>query len=127
MANRSRRVPFPFCQITLKAKKPVKDWYSRSFYRQRLKNIGIDLVRRRLKLGVSQTDLAQKIGVHPGTVANWEHSRTLPDVCWLPRIIEFLRYDPLKKNRLMQMFGRDPYHFCHSPLKTAKLQVKSWN
>jgi transcriptional regulator with XRE-family HTH domain len=45
---------------------------------------------------MSQADLAQKIGVHPETVANWEHSRTIPDVCRLQRIIEFLGYNPLE-------------------------------
>jgi len=94
--QRSRRVPFPFCQITLKAEKPLKDRYTKSFYRQRLKNIGAELSRRRLKLGMSQAYLAQKVGVHPETVANWEHSRTIPDVCRLPGIIEFIGYNPLE-------------------------------
>jgi DNA-binding transcriptional regulator YiaG len=94
--HRSRRVPFPFCQITLKAAKPLKDMYSKSFYRQQLKNIGAELSRKRLELKISQTELAKNVNKHAGTVANWEHSRSIPDICRLPRIIEFLGYDPLE-------------------------------
>jgi DNA-binding XRE family transcriptional regulator len=95
--NRSRTVPFPFYQITLKAEKSLKDRYTRFFYRRQLKNIGAKLQARRLELGVSQAELAQKVGVQTETVANWEHSRSIPDICRLPRIIEFLGYDPFEK------------------------------
>ena len=86
----------PFCQITLKAPKPLKDWYSKYFYRQQLKNIGAELNRKRQELGIRQTELAQKVGIRAETVANWEHRRSIPDICRLPMIIEFLGYDPLE-------------------------------
>jgi len=70
--------------------------YSKSFYRQQLKNIGTELSRKRLELRISQTELAQKVGICAETVANWEHRRSIPDICRLPRIIEFLGYDPLE-------------------------------
>ena len=94
--HRSRRVPFPFCQITLKAKKPLKDWCSRSLYRQRLKSVGSCILRKRLKSGISQASLTKRFNVKVETIQNWEHSRTIPDICRLPRIIEFLGYDPLE-------------------------------
>ncbi len=55
--------------------------------------------RKRLELGISQAELAQKIGIHAGTIANWEHSRLIPDICHLPRIIEFLGYDPFESGK----------------------------
>ena len=50
----------------------------------------------RVKLGISQTELAQKVGVHIETVANWEHSRSMPAICHLPKLIDFLGYDPFE-------------------------------
>ena len=73
----------------------MKDRYTKSFYRQQLKNIGAELSKKRLELRISQTELAQKVGICVETIANWEHSRTIPDVCYLPKIIEFLEYNPL--------------------------------
>jgi DNA-binding transcriptional regulator YiaG len=89
-------IPFPFCQITLKAEKPLKDRHTKSFYRQQLKNVGVELSRKRLELGISQMELARKVGVHAETIANWEHRCSIPDIGSLPRIIKFLGYDPLE-------------------------------
>jgi len=94
LSQRSRIVPFPFCQITLKAEKPLKDRYTKSFYRMKLKNIGAELSKKRLKLGISRKGLAQQIGVRLETIQNWEHRRSIPDICYLLRIIDFLGYDP---------------------------------
>ena len=93
---RSRRVPCPFCQITLKAPKPLKDRYTKSFYRQQLKNIGSELSRKRLQLGISQTKLAKKLDVRVETIQNWEHSRSIPDIRYLPQLMSFLGYDPFE-------------------------------
>ena len=89
-------VPFPFCQITLKAEKPLKDRYTKYFYRLQLKNMGAELSKKRLELGISQMELAQKVGVRVETIQNWEHCRTIPDICYLLRIINFLGYDPFR-------------------------------
>jgi DNA-binding XRE family transcriptional regulator len=94
--QRSRIVPFPFCQITLKAEKPLKDRYTKSLYRLQLKNIGADLKRKRLQSGLSQVELAEQVGIRVETVQNWEHGRSIPAICYLPRIIEFLGYDPME-------------------------------
>jgi DNA-binding transcriptional regulator YiaG len=94
--QRSGKVPFPFCQITLKAAKPLKDQYSKSFYKQQMSTIGSNLKNKRLQLRLSQLVLAQQFNVRVNTVANWEHSRSIPDICRLPKIIDFLGYDPLK-------------------------------
>ena len=89
-------VPFPFCQITLKAVKPLKDRYTKSFYRKQLKNVGSELSRKRLQQGISQTELAKQVGIRVETVQNWEHSRSIPAICYLQRLIEFLGYDPFE-------------------------------
>ena len=52
--------------------------------------------QKRLELGITQATLAKRLNVRPENVANWEHSRMLPDIRHLPKIIEFLGYNPLE-------------------------------
>jgi transcriptional regulator with XRE-family HTH domain len=61
--------------------------------------IGDNLKNKRLQLRLSQLVLAQQLNVRVNTVANWEHRRSIPDICRLPKIIEFLGYDPLETGR----------------------------
>jgi len=99
LSHRSRRVPFPFCQIKLKAQKPPKDWYGKASYRQQMKAIGATIKQKRIELGISQVALAKRLNVTIETIANWEHSRAMPDICRLPSIIEFLGYNPLETGK----------------------------
>jgi len=64
-----------------------------------LKTIGVDLKRRRLKLELSQAELAQQLNVRVETIQNWGYSRTIPAVCHLSKLIEFLGYDPLENGK----------------------------
>jgi transcriptional regulator with XRE-family HTH domain len=77
----------------------LKDRYTKSFYRLKLKNIGAELSKKRLKLGINQTELAQQIGVRLETIQNWEHRRSIPDIYYLRRIIDFLGYDPFEDTK----------------------------
>lgn len=99
LVNRSRRVPFPFCQVILKAQKPPKDWYSKSFYRQQMSTVWAIIKQKRLELGMTQSALAKRLNVGLENVANWEHNRMLPDVRHLPKIIEFLGYNPMETGK----------------------------
>jgi transcriptional regulator with XRE-family HTH domain len=45
-------------------------------------------------LGLRQSDVAERIGVHRGTLNTWENHRFTPQVRHLPRIVAFLGYDP---------------------------------
>jgi len=38
--------------------------------------------------------VAQKLGVHPATVGNWENGRSAPAIHLMPRVIRFLGYRP---------------------------------
>lgn len=57
--------------------------------------IGDHVRKRRLELGVSQKEVATRIGVTSFTVLNWEkrYTTTIP-VAVMPAIIAFLGYDP---------------------------------
>ena len=59
-----------------------------------LKRLGDHIRKRRLELGLFQREVAQRIRVTQGTVYRWEVNETTPPIRSLPRIIEFLRYDP---------------------------------
>jgi transcriptional regulator with XRE-family HTH domain len=42
-----------------------------------------------------QIEVAERLAVHVESVKNWERGATVPTVHQIPRIIEFLGYDPL--------------------------------
>jgi len=88
-ANRQHnpRVALPFCSITLTAQKPSK-------IPQNLQTLGDHIKKRRLELGLYQLQVAEAIGVDECTITNWEKNRTTPMLWALPKIIEFLGYDP---------------------------------
>lgn len=91
-------VPLPFCQITLKAEKPLKDRYSKSLYRLQLITVVATIKQKRLKLGISQAALAKRLNVGIETVANWEHSRTIPAICQgLLSFLSMTLWKPAKK------------------------------
>jgi len=49
------------------------------------------LVRRRAELGLSQTELARRLGVSQPTVARWESGEHVPEIGTLVRLAETLR------------------------------------
>jgi transcriptional regulator with XRE-family HTH domain len=49
-----------------------------------------------LDLGLSQRDVALRIGVDQTTVYNWETGTATPNLRAIPGVIRFLGYDPTK-------------------------------
>ena len=56
--------------------------------------LGEHLKNHRLQLAWRQKDVAQFLQVDDWTICNWENDKTSPPIRFLPRIIEFLGYDP---------------------------------
>ena len=56
--------------------------------------IGDHIRKRRLDLNLFQKDVAGILGVDTMTVNNWERNRSQPRLYLLPRIVEFLAYNP---------------------------------
>jgi transcriptional regulator with XRE-family HTH domain len=50
--------------------------------------------KRRLELELTQTQAAERLGVNPWTVLNWEKDHTEPRTESMPAIIRFLGYAP---------------------------------
>lgn len=63
-------------------------------YPKELKRLGDHVRRRRLDLGLSQREVARRIGVRRESVQQWELGYFRPTVSCLPGIIRFLGYDP---------------------------------
>jgi len=58
--------------------------------------IGATIKQRRLKMRMSQATLAKQLNVRAENIQNWEHSRTIPHICRLSKIIDFLGFDLLE-------------------------------
>jgi len=49
-------------------------------------------------LGITQEALAKQLNVCVETIQNWEHSRSIPAICYLAKLIGFLGYDPFENS-----------------------------
>lgn len=81
----------PFCHVALKAQKPLPPFYPKS-----LKTLGDHLKKKRLDLKLRQSDVAPKLGVDETSVHNWERGHTTPSVNIIPKILNFLGYNPFE-------------------------------
>ena len=80
---------FPFCHRTLSAEKPTTYGYPAA-----PQTLGEHVRKRRMDLGLSQQQLADRLGVNRGSVENWEYDNTVPHLRVLPKVIDFLGFDP---------------------------------
>ena len=76
-----------FAPITLKALKPKETDFEPQ-------TLGEHVRKRRLELRLTQKQAAERLGVNPWTVLNWEKDHTEPPIESMPAIIRFLGYDP---------------------------------
>jgi transcriptional regulator with XRE-family HTH domain len=58
--------------------------------------VGDHIRKRRLALKMLQKDVAEQIGVNKTSVFNWEANTSAPEIRYMPAIIDFLGYDPLR-------------------------------
>jgi transcriptional regulator with XRE-family HTH domain len=83
-------VALPFCHFELLAarRKPFQ-------YPKQINSLGDHIRARRLDLKLLQKQVADQIGVHHQTITGWECNATVPEVRYMPAIIQFLGYNPL--------------------------------
>ncbi|MEO1438246.1 MAG: helix-turn-helix transcriptional regulator [Bacteroidota bacterium] len=65
-------------------------------YPKALNTIGDYLKSKRLDLGLEGIEVANLLKVHPQTITNWELNHSQPSIEHLPRIIDFIGYDPFE-------------------------------
>ena len=58
--------------------------------------LGTKILNRRLELGLFQKDIAELFGVSEDTITNWENERSIPQVQYYPKLIEYLGYFPFE-------------------------------
>ena len=58
--------------------------------------IGTQIRQKCQKSGLTQPELARKLGVRVETIQNWERGRTIPPVGYLPGLAGFLGSSPLE-------------------------------
>jgi transcriptional regulator with XRE-family HTH domain len=83
-------IALPFCHFELQAPrcKPAS-------YPKQINSLGDHIRTRRLDLKLLQKQLADQVGVHELTITNWEGNATVPEIRFMPAIIQFLGFDPL--------------------------------
>ena len=78
--------------VTLKALKPKETDFEPT-------TLGEHVRKHRLGLKLSQRQVADRLGVNPWTVLNWEKGHTEPPIEAVPAIVQFLGYDPFPEPR----------------------------
>jgi len=63
-------------------------------YPAELSSLGDHLRKRRLDLGLLQSEAAVQIGVTADCVSEWEGGRSRPDAPLVPKVMDFLGYCP---------------------------------
>ena len=83
-------VALPFCHLEFRAarRKPAR-------YPKQINSLGDHIRARRLDLDLLQSQVADQIGVHEMTISGWESNATVPEVRYIPAIVQFLGYNPL--------------------------------
>src|SRR6266496_2075488 len=79
----------PSCHVTLKGQKPLPAGYP-----EQPKNLGDQLRKRRMDLGLSQRKLARQLGVNKTSIEHWERNEVQPARWMVPKIREFLGLQP---------------------------------
>jgi transcriptional regulator with XRE-family HTH domain len=59
------------------------------------------LRRHRLAKGLTQTELARKLGTVPSSVSMWESGQTLPHASMFPKLARLLDIDPMALTKLI--------------------------
>jgi DNA-binding XRE family transcriptional regulator len=82
-------VSLPIGNIQLRGKVPENKAIPKE-----LVSYGDHIRKRRIKLGLSQSEVARIINVQTDTITNWELNRFSPLLIHVPKIIQFLGYTP---------------------------------
>jgi site-specific DNA recombinase len=63
------------------------------------RTVGDHIRKKRLELQLFQKEVAEQIGVDTTTVFNWEANTSKPEIRYMPAIIRFLGYNPLREGK----------------------------
>jgi len=89
----------PFCYLVLRGVRcPHGPYFTeKKGYPASPKTIGDMIRKRRLDLGLRQTDVAEIVGCATMTVVNWEKGHTeFPQINHMAEVVQFLGFNPLE-------------------------------
>ena len=89
----------PFCKVTLRRLRCPWGPYSteKKGYPATPKTMGEEIRKRRLDLNLRQIDVAKIVGCDEMTVVNWEKGYASPRIHHMPKVVEFLGFNPLQQ------------------------------
>jgi transcriptional regulator with XRE-family HTH domain len=93
----------PFCHLHIKALRcphPTR-WNCTQVIPAEPQTLGQHLKRRRLQLHLMQAEVASRLCVHIESVKNWERGVTSPMIQHVPKIVEFLGYNPEQRPEVL--------------------------
>ena len=65
--------------------------------------LGEHLRKWRLEMRLTQTQVAERIGVNPWTILNWEKGHSEPPIETVPALLQFLGYDRLPEPKTLPL------------------------
>jgi len=65
-------------------------------YKKNPITIGEHIRKRRVDLGIYQSEVGRHFGVSKDCITNWENGRSVPQISHYPKIISFLGYNSFK-------------------------------
>lgn len=90
-AHHMATVAYPTFRFALHSTRPIDG------YPMKLEHIGHHILKPRLDLQVAQRECAERLGVTPSGLENWEYGRTTPGDRFMPAVIRFLGYNPMPR------------------------------
>lgn len=84
-------VALPFLRYEKTVPKPHIYWYP-----EHPKTIGEHIRKRRMDLHLLQSDVSRMLNTCEDSVTGWENGRSVPQIRFYPRIIDFLGYNPFE-------------------------------
>ena len=85
------KVALPFLQMPVTAQIPLK-----TMQLEENAPIGQHIRKRRIDLKLLQRQVADLVGVTEDCMTNWENGRAIPQIQYMPKLIDFLGYNPMK-------------------------------
>jgi transcriptional regulator with XRE-family HTH domain len=62
--------------------------------------VGLHVRKKRTELRLLQKDVANIVGVSEDCITFWENGRSVPQIQFMPKVVQFLGYNPLEVENL---------------------------
>lgn len=84
-------VALPFSRLNANVPKPLEIQHVAN-----PQTLGQHIRKKRAQLRIMQKEVALQIGVSEDCITNWENERSIPQIQFFPKIVQFLGYNPFE-------------------------------